>query len=88
MSDGGSPESLAGAKVVSPKQAREVQRNGGIMIACYTHMTDWMTRRPEGAIHITVDVPKDHKREDLPLEEVQFDYKALPEDKNAEIIFF
>ena len=88
MSDGGSPESLAGAKVVSPKEAREIQKNGGVMIACYTHMTDWMEKRPVGAIHITVDVPKDHKREDLPLEDVQFDMTALPKDKNTAIILF
>jgi len=85
---GSTPTSLDGVTVVSPKEARQIQANGGLMIACYTHMTDWVQARPVGAVHITMDVPKDHKRTDFDLKDAQFDVSALPQDKAQPIVLF
>ncbi|MEM5786705.1 MAG: hypothetical protein AAGU11_05255 [Syntrophobacteraceae bacterium] len=82
------PDSLEGVRVVSPKEARKIQADGGQLIACYTHMTDWVERRPVGAIHITMDVPKDHKRTDFDLKDAQFDVSALPKDKSVPMVLF
>ncbi len=82
------PTSLEGATVVSPKEARQIQAQGGVLIACYTHMTDWVQARPVGAVHITMDVPKDHKRPDFDLKEAQFDMTALPTDKTLPLVMF
>jgi hypothetical protein len=40
----------------------------------------------EVGMHITCLVPKDHKKVDLPLDQVDFDVAQLPKDKNASII--
>lgn len=88
IAKGTTPTSLEGANVVSPKEARQIQAQGGLLIACYTHMTDWVQARPVGAIHITMDVPKDHKRTDFDLKEAQFDMSALPQDKTLPIVVF
>ncbi len=82
------PTSLEGVQVVSPQEARQIQAQGGALIACYTHMTDWVQARPVGARHITMDVPKDHKRPDFDLREAQFDMSALPEDKSRPLVVF
>jgi hypothetical protein len=91
MSDavkGITPTSLEGVRVVSPQEARQIQAQGGLLIACYTHMTDWVQARPIGAIHITMDVPKDHKRTDFDLAEARFDMAALPPDKALPLVVF
>jgi len=85
---GTTPDSLEGARVVSPKEARQIQARGGLLIACYTHMTDWVQARPVGSVHITMDVPKDHKRTDFDLKNAQFDMSALPQDKSLPIVVF
>ena len=85
---GATPTSLEGARVVSPKEARQIQAQGGLLIACYTHMTDWVQARPVGAMHITMDVPKDHKRTDFDLKDAQFDISALPQDKSLPMVVF
>lgn len=82
------PTSLEGVRVVSPKEARQIQASGGVMIACYTHMTDWVQARPIDSLHITMDVPKDHKRTDFDLKDAQFDVPALPQDKSLPIVLF
>jgi hypothetical protein len=82
------PTSLEGARVVSPGGARQIQTQGGLLIACYTHMTDWVQARPVGSIHLTMDVPKDHKRIDFDLKDAQFDMSALPVDKSLPIVVF
>jgi len=88
IAKGTTPTSLEGAQVVSPQEARQIQAQGGLLIACYTHMTDWVQARPVAAIHITMDVPKDHKRTDFDLAEAQFDMSALPEDKALPLVVF
>ena len=82
------PDSLEGVKVVTPQEARQLQSGGGILIAAFTHMTDWCMRRSSGSIHITMDVPKDHKRVDFDLSLAEFDVEALPEDKDIPIVFY
>ncbi len=88
VAKGTTPTSLAGARVVSPGEARQIQTQGGLLIACYTHMTDWVQARPVGSIHLTMDVPKDHKRTDFDLKDAQFDMSALPEDKALPMVVF
>jgi hypothetical protein len=39
-------------------------------------------------MHITCLVPKDHKKVDLPLDQVDFDAAQLPKDKNASIMTY
>ncbi len=39
-------------------------------------------------MHITCLVPKDHKKVDLPLDQVDFDAVQLPKDKNASIMTY
>ncbi|HOV87649.1 MAG TPA: hypothetical protein PLM79_14915 [Syntrophobacteraceae bacterium] len=85
---GQTPTSLEGVRVVSPKEARKIQGEGGLLIACYTHMTDWVQARPVGSVHITMDVPKDHKRTDFDLKDAEFDLSALPADKDRPIVLF
>jgi len=85
---GSTPTSLEGVRVVSPKEARQIQADGGLLIACYTHMTDWVETRPVGSVHITMDVPKDHKRTDFDLKDAQFDMSALPKDKDLPFVVF
>ena len=82
------PEQLDGVTTIDSKQARKLQKEGALMVACYTHMTDWMEKRPKGAIHVTMDVPSDHKRPDMPLEWAKFDVSALPKDKNTPMVMF
>lgn len=82
------PDSLEGVKVVTPQEVRQLQSEGGILIAAFTHMTDWCMRRASGSIHITMDVPKDHKRVDFDLSLAEFDVEALPKDKDIPIVFY
>lgn len=35
------PETLENAVVVSPAEALKIQSEGGMLIAAFTHMTDW-----------------------------------------------
>ncbi|MGP8051333.1 MAG: hypothetical protein ACLPYB_12085 [Desulfobaccales bacterium] len=88
VAKGTTPTSLAGVRVVSPEEARQIQTQRGLLIACYTHMTDWVQTRPAGSIHITMDVPKDHKRTDFDLKDAQFDMSALPKDKSLPFVVF
>jgi rhodanese-related sulfurtransferase len=82
------PETLEGVAVVSPQEALKIQSEGGMLIAAFTHMTDWCMRRAAGSTHITMDVPKDHKRTDFDLALAEFDVEALPEDKDTPIVFY
>jgi len=82
------PETLEGVAVVSPQEALKIQSEGGMLIAAFTHMTDWCMRRAAGSAHITMDVPKDHKRTDFDLAQAEFDVEALPEDKDTPIVFY
>ena len=77
-----------GFKAVSLKEAKKLHSNGATMVACHSHTTDFMKGHPSGTIHITCLVPKDHKRTDMPLNEVDFDIAQLPEDKNTPIITY
>jgi len=77
-----------GFKAVSLKEAKKLHSNGATMVACHSHTTDFMKGHPSGTIHITCLVPKDHKRIDMPLNEVDFDIAQLPEDKNTPIITY
>ena len=82
------PEMLEDVVVVSPPEAIKIQSEGGMLIAAFTHMTDWCMRRASGSVHITMDVPKDHKRPDFDLAQAEFDVEALPEDKDIPLVFY
>jgi len=77
-----------GFKAVSLEEARKLHEDGATFIACHSHTTDFMKGHPSGTIHITCLVPKDHKRIDMSLSEVDFDLAQLPKDKNTVIITY
>jgi len=77
-----------GFKAVSLKEAKTLYDDGVTVVACHSHTTDFMKGHPSGTIHITCLVPKDHKRTDMPLKEVDFDISQLPKDKNAPIMTY
>ena len=77
-----------GFKAVSLKEAKKLVHEGTVVIACHSHTNDYLKGHIRGAIHITVMVPKDHKRIDFPLDKVDFDLALLPKDKNTPIITY
>ena len=77
-----------GFKAVSLEQAKKLHKDGATVVACHSHTTDFMKGHPSETIHITCLVPKDHKRTDMPLSEVDFDIAQLPKDKNTPIITY
>jgi rhodanese-related sulfurtransferase len=77
-----------GFKAVSLEEAKKLHENGATIVACHSHTTDFMKGHPSGTIHITCLVPKDHKRTDMPLSEVDFDIAQLPKDKNTPIVTY
>jgi len=77
-----------GFKAVSLEKAKQLHEKGALMVACHSHTTDFMKGHPSGTIHITCLVPKDHKRTDMPMSEVDFDIAQLPKDKNTSIITY
>ncbi|MBL0699496.1 MAG: rhodanese-like domain-containing protein [Desulfosarcina sp.] len=77
-----------GFKAVSLKEAKKLVNEGAVVIACHSHTTDYMKGHVQGAIHITVMVPKDHKRINYPLDKVDFDLALLPKNKNTPIITY
>ena len=77
-----------GFKAVGLKEAKKLIDEGAVVIACHSHTNDYLKGHTRGAIHITVMVPKDHKRIDFPLSEVDFDLALLPKDKNTPIITY
>lgn len=77
-----------GFKAVSLKEAKKLHENGAQIIACHSHTTDFMKGHPSGTIHITCLVPKDHKRTDMPLRDVDFDITQLPKDKSTSIVTY
>jgi rhodanese-related sulfurtransferase len=77
-----------GFKAVSLKEAKKLIDEGAVVIACHSHTNDYLKGHIRGAIHITVMVPKDHKRIDFLLSEVDFDLALLPKDKNTPIITY
>lgn len=77
-----------GFTAISLEEARKLQAEGATIVACHSHTTDYMKGHPSGAVHVTCLVPKDHKRTDLPLSEVDFDVSQLPEDKNTPIVTY
>ena len=82
------PNGGDGFKAVSLEEAKKFHENGATIIACHSHTTDFMKGHPSGTIHITCLVPKDHKRTDMPLSEVDFDIAQLPKDKRTPIITY
>lgn len=81
-------EAGEGFAAVTLEEAKTFMDQGATVVACHSHTTDFMKGHPEGTIHITCMVPKDHKRTDLPLEMVNFDINQLPEDKNTPIVMY
>jgi len=77
-----------GFKAVSLEEAKKLHEDGATVVACHSHTTDFMNGHPSGTIHITCLVPKDHKRIDMALSEVNFDIAQLPKDKNTPIITY
>ncbi|MDZ7667777.1 MAG: hypothetical protein U5K27_20990 [Desulfotignum sp.] len=77
-----------GFNAVTLENAKKLHEQGAVFIACHSHTTDFMKGRPPGTIYITCMVPKDHKRTDMPLGQVEFDVSLLPEDKNTPIITY
>jgi len=77
-----------GFEKVSLAESKKLHDDGATFIACHSHTTDFMKGHPAGTIHITCMVPKDHKRTDFALNEVNFDLALLPEDKNTHIVMY
>jgi len=77
-----------GFKAVSLEEAKKLYDQGATVVACHSHTTDFMKGHPAGTIHITCLVPKDHKRTDMPLSEIDFDIAQLPKDKDTPIITY
>jgi rhodanese-related sulfurtransferase len=77
-----------GFKAITLGEAKKLHADGATFIACHSHTTDFMKGHPTGTTHITCLVPKDHKRTDLPLSEVDFDVAQLPKDKNTPIVTY
>ena len=77
-----------GFKIVTVENAKKMLEQGATIIACHSHTTDYMKGHPEGTLHITCMVPKDHKRTDMALKDVDFDVQQLPADKNTAIIMY
>ena len=75
-------------KAVSLETAKKLHKDGATVVACHSHTTDFMKGHPSGTIHITCLVPKDHKRIDMALSEIDFDIAQLPKDKNTPIITY
>ena len=70
------------------EEAKKLHKEGATFIACHSHTTDFMKGHPTGTTHITCLVPKDHKRADMPMSEVDFDVAQLPEVKNTPIVTY
>jgi rhodanese-related sulfurtransferase len=77
-----------GFKAVDLKEAKQLYEDDVQVVACHSHTTDFMKGHPPGTIHITCLVPKDHKRTDLPLGDVNFDISQLPENKSTPIMTY
>lgn len=77
-----------GFKVATLEECKNLHEQGGVFIACHSHTTDFMKGHPPGTIYITCMVPKDHKRTDMPLGQVDFDVDLLPKDKNTVIMTY
>ncbi|NWH03778.1 hypothetical protein [Desulfobacter latus] len=77
-----------GFTAVTLDQAKQLFDEGVTVVACHSHTTDFMKGHPEGTIHITCLVPKDHKRIDMPLNQVDFDIAQLPADKRTPIMTY
>ena len=77
-----------GFTAVSLDKAKQLFEEGATVVACHSHTTDFMKGHPEGTIHITCLVPKDHKKVDMPLDQVDFDIAQLPADKNTPIMTY
>jgi hypothetical protein len=77
-----------GFEAVTLEKAKQLFEDGVTVVACHSHTTDFMKGHPEGTIHITCLVPKDHKKVDMPLSQVDFDIAQLPADKNTPIMTY
>ena len=77
-----------GFKAVTLEEAKTLHASGAIMIACHSHTTDFMKGHPAGTVHITCLVPKDHKRMNMSLSEIDFDVTQLPKDKTTPIVTY
>ncbi len=78
-----------GFKAVTLAEAKAlVEDKETVVVACHSHTTDFMKGHPEGTIHITCMVPKDHKRTDLALDQIDFDIAQLPTDKSTPIMLY
>ncbi len=77
-----------GFKAVNLEEAKQLHKDGAIVVACHSHTTDFMKGHPSGTIHITCLVPKDHKRTNMLLSKVDFDISQLPKNKDTAIITY
>jgi len=77
-----------GFTAVTLDKAKQLFEDGATIVACHSHTTDFMKGHPEGTIHITCLVPKDHKKIDMPLNKVEFDIAQLPANKNTPIMTY
>jgi len=77
-----------GFKAATLEECKKLHEEGAIFVACHSHTTDFMKGRPPGTIFITCMVPKDHKRTDMHLDQVDFDVAQLPKDKNTAIVTY
>jgi len=77
-----------GFKAATLEECKKLHEEGTVFVACHSHTTDFMKGRPPGTIFITCMVPKDHKRIDMPLYQVDFDVAQLPKDKKTAIVTY
>ncbi len=77
-----------GFKMVTLAEAEKLFKDGAVFIACHSHTTDFMKGHPDGTIHVTCMVPKDHKSTDFSIDKVVFDMSLLPKDKKTPLIFY
>lgn len=77
-----------GFKAATLEECKKLHEEGAVIVACHSHTTDFMKGHPPGTIFITCMVPKDHKRTDMPLDQVDFDVAQLPKDKNTAIVTY
>lgn len=80
------PPTLAGAKIVSAEQARDLGAKGALLVDTRT-ANEYAEKTVKGAVHVPYG-EKSAKSADFDKAADKFDLSKLPADKNAPVIFF
>lgn len=80
------PPTLAGVKVVSAEQARDLGAKGAALVDTRT-ANEFSEKTVKGAIHVPYG-EKSAKAADFDASKDKFDLSKLPADKNAPVVFF